>query len=157
MDLSYDIVKNTLLQHGSAYANGVHARWLFHGTGSAEVNQEIVEDPRVGFKPWLNERGLWGKGVYFARDAAYPIACPGCCNTCLDDDGNMMVLLCLVQTGLPCVGEEHITGNIPKVHDEMRPQKIRYDTFVDCLSNPEIFVVPQGVANAYPAYIIHFS
>jgi len=67
-----------------------------------------------------------------------------------------MVLLCLVQTGLPCVGEEHIKTDLPKVHDGLRP-KIRYDTLVDCPSNPEMFVVPQGGANAYPAYTIHFS
>lgn len=157
MDSSYDIVQKRLKLHGSKYVNGVHARWLFHGAGSAEIVEEIVGDPSVGFKPWFNQRGLWGKGVYFARDVAYSIECPGCCNTCLDDDGNMMVLLCLVQTGLPCVGEEHMTENMPKVHEGMRPQKIRYDTFVDCPSNPEIFVMPQGVANAYPAYIIHFS
>ena len=101
----------------------------------------MIENPDQGFKPWLNERGLWGQGVYFARDAVYSI--------------NKMIMLCLVQTGLPTIGEEHLT-EAPKVHEEMRP-KIQYDTFVDCPSNPEMFVAPQGKSLAYPAYIIHFS
>ena len=56
---------------------------------------------------------------------------------------------------LPTVGEEHMT-EVPKVHEELKP-KISYDTFIDCPSNPEMFVAPQGKALAYPAYIIHFS
>lgn len=155
MDNGYSTVKTKLTRVGAQYENGVHGRWLFHGAGSADTVDAIVADPDQGFKPWLNERGLWGKGVYFARDAIYSIECPGCCNTCEDADGNMMVLLCLVQTGLPTVGEEHMK-EVPKVHDELRP-KISYDTFVDCPSNPEIFVAPQGKTLAYPAYIIHFS
>ena len=99
--------------------------------------------------------GLWGQGVYFARDAIYSVECPGCCDDCYDDDGNKMLMLCLVQTGLPTVGEEHMT-EVPKVHEKLKP-KISYDTFIDCPSNPEMFATPQGKILAYPAYIIHFS
>ena len=155
MDTGYETVKKKLLNVGCPYENGVHARWLFHGAGSKDVVQMIVEDPDNGFKPWLNERGLWGQGVYFARDAVYSVECPGCCDNCIDDEGNQMLMLCLVQTGLPVVGEEHIK-DAPKVHEGMRP-KISYDTFIDCPSNPEMFVTPQGKALAYPAYVIHFS
>jgi len=156
MDAGYGVVKNNLTRVGCQYENGVHARWLFHGAGSAEVVEEIIEDPRVGFKAWYNERGLWGQGVYFARDAAYSIECPGCCDECFDAEGNRMLLLCLVQTGLPTVGEQHLTRDMPKVHEGMRP-KISYDTLIDCPSNPEMFVTPVGLSLAYPHYIIHFS
>ena len=73
--------------------------------------------------------------------------------SCLDEDRNMMVLLCLVQTGIPCVGEEGI-NHMPKVHADLNP--MRYNSFVDCASNPEIFVVQQA-SQIYPAYVIHFS
>jgi len=139
---------------GAAFEGGVHTRWLFHGCGSSGALSEIVNDPVGGFNALLNARGLWGQGLYFARDAAYSYRCPGCCDTCRDDDGHMMVMLCLVSVGLPCVGEEGMK-HFPKVHDGLRPQ-VRYNSFVDCPSNPEIFVVNRGV-DVYPAYIIHFS
>ena len=31
-----------------------------------------------------------------ARDSAYPYRLDGACNTCFDDDGHMMMMLCLV-------------------------------------------------------------
>ena len=62
----------------------------------------------------------------------------------------------LLQSGLPCVGEQHLTRDMPMVHEGLRP-KISYDTYVDCPSNPEMWVMPQGAALAYPAYIIHFA
>ena len=104
MDAGYGVVKKNLERIGCPYENGVHARWLFHGAGSAEIVDEIVNDPQVGFKPWYNERGLWGQGVYFARDAVYSVECPGCCDECYDEEGDRMLMLCLVQTGLPTVG-----------------------------------------------------
>lgn len=156
MELEYGVIKQNLIAVGSKYENGVHARWLFHGAGSAETLKKIVKDPKVGFKPWFNKRGLWGKGVYFARDAIYCLECPGVLTHCLNDQGYKMILLCLVQAGLHCVSEQHIVEDMPEVHEDL-PIQVRYDTFVDCPSNPEMFVVPQGGANAYPAYIIHFA
>ena len=118
----------------------------------------------------LNERGLWGKGVYFARDAVYSIECPGCCDDCYDDEGNKMIMLCLVQTGLPTIGEEHLT-EAPKVHEGMRPKIRRHvrrlsvePRDVRCTAGQESglpglhhpLLVTMG-EQAYPAYIIHFD
>ena len=72
---------------------------------------------------------------------------------CLDDDGCKMLLLCLVECGLSCVGEEHMRI-MPKVHPTRG--KWRQLTYVDYASNPEIFVVGRG-EQVYPAYIIHFE
>ena len=115
----------------------------------------IVDDPENGFEPALNERGLWGQGIYFARDATYSWKCPGCCDTCLDGDGDMMVMLCLVSVGVPCVGEQGLKKTA-KLHGDLRPKGFAYGSFVDCPSNPEIFVVRQG-PDIYPAYVIHFT
>ena len=67
----------------------------------------------------------------------------------------MMVMLCLVTTGIPCVGEQHFKKPA-SFHDDIQPRKFAYGSFVDCVSNPEIFVVRNG-ADVYPAYVIHFS
>ena len=63
----------------------------------------------------------------------------------------MQCLLCLVEVGLPTVGEEHMK-NYPKVHPELR---LTYTSYVDHPANPEIYVV--SGENAYPAYILHFD
>lgn len=63
-----------------------------------------------------------------------------------------MILLCLVDTGLSCVGEQHMRVQ-PRMHPGNKP--VTYMSYVDCASNPEIFV-SMG-EQAYPAYIIHFS
>ena len=94
---------------------------------------------------------LWGYGSYFARDASYSVHA-GYCEDCRDDDQNRMVLLCLVECGLSCVGEEHMKV-MPKTHPERK--LLPYMSYVDYASNPEIFVVDGQ--QAYPAYIIHFD
>ena len=139
---------------GVEFETGVHVRWLLHGAGSADAVNCIVDDPVGGFNSQLNKRGLWGEGVYFARDAVYPDTLQGACDTCLDDDDNKMVMLCLVNVGLPCVGEEGMK-NFPKIHPELKPP-LRYGSYVDSTSNPEIFAVTRHT-DVYPAYIIHYS
>jgi hypothetical protein len=54
---------------GAGCEGGVHTQWLFHGAGSTDVLNSIVNDPMTGFAKELNVRGLWGHGVYFARDS----------------------------------------------------------------------------------------
>ena len=133
----------------------MHSRWLFHGAGSADALENIIDNPMTGFAPQmgLGNGGvnLWGYGSYFARDASYSVHA-GYCEDCRDDDQNRMVLLCLVECGLSCVGEEHMRI-MPKTHPERR--QLPYMSYVDYASNPEIFVV-DGL-QAYPAYIIHFK
>ena len=135
---------------GGKYVGGVHSRWLFHGTGSASALDNIVKSPMNGFAPQVGTRAIWGYGSYFARDAAYPVN-GGFCNECLDAQHNNMIMLCLVECGVPCVGEEHIK-NWPRVREEF---PLNYSSFVDSASSPEIYVVPG--AQAFPAYIIHFQ
>ena len=100
---------------------------------------------------------LWGYGSYFARDASYSIHA-GYGRNCRDEEGNKMLLLCLVECGLSCVGEGGPGGAdpmriMPKVHPERK--QLTYMSYVDYASNPEIFVTMGE--QAYPAYIIHFD
>ena len=155
MDTLYGNVKDSFERLKVSFQGGVHTRWLFHGTGSAEVVTKIVEDPTgVGFSPLATERHLWGKGTYFARDAAY---CKDIkvCDKCLDEEGHMMIIMCLVVVGVPCLGQETV-ATTELIHPQMRPVKLRYTSMVDDLSNPEIYVVQAG-QDIYPAYVIHFS
>ena len=152
LETGYGIVKSQLEKAGVAIQGGVHTRWLFHGT-SKEVLDDIVEEGAQGFQPLLNEKHIWGQGIYFARDSAYSWH-SGWCNDCIDKDGHKMIIMCLVSTGIPLVGEEEFK-NMPKIHEDMRP-RMRYHSFIDCPSNPEIFVVQKN-DQVYPAYVIHFS
>ena len=141
-------VKRMMQRAGVEYLGGVHSRWLFHGTSDAPALDNIIGDPMEGFADAVRHR--WGEGAYFARDAAYSVG-GGYCDDCLDGDGNRMILLCLVETGLPCVGEEDLSTR-PKVHPTM---SLKYNSFVDWPSNPEVFSVKGQ--HAYPAYVIHFE
>lgn len=108
----------------------------------------IISDRAAGFAPMLSTRALWGKGVYFARDAAYSVPFS---NSCRDDKGFKMMLLCQVEVGLPCVGEPHM-NHMPEVHPERGEH---YHSFVDSASNPEMYVIEHS-AQASPAYVVHF-
>ena len=65
-----------------------------------------------------------------------------------------MILLCLVECGLSCVGEGHI-NIMPRTHQPPGKPRLPYMSFVDYAANPEIFVTMGE--QAYPAYIIHFD
>jgi len=170
-------VKKALESVGEPYVAGVHSRWLFHGVGGASVDEatenleSIIENPTSGFAPQmgLGNGGvnLWGYGSYFARDASYPVHA-GYGSNCLDEERDKMLLLCLVECGLSCVGEEHMRI-MPKVTynssarntcascpTTRRWKQLTYNSYVDYASNPEIFVVARG-EQVYPAYIIHFD
>jgi hypothetical protein len=147
--------KKMLESFGEQYEAGVHSRWLFHGAGSTDALENIIENPMTGFAPQMGlgngGTNLWGYGSYFARDASYSVHA-GYCNDCRDEDQNRMALLCLVECGLSCVGEGHMRI-MPKTHPERR--QLPYMSYVDYASNPEIFVTMGE--QAYPAYIIHFD
>lgn len=91
---------------------------------------------------------MWGVGIYFARDAQYP-----------DDhgffgqpreDGSKDMLMCLVCTGMSVLGDEAYAIK-PYRHGTNH----RYNSYVDSLSNPEIFVVNTSAA-VFPAYVITY-
>ena len=109
----------------------------------------IVNDRVAGFAPMLSKRALWGKGVYFARDAAYSVPFA---NNCRDDKGCKMMMLCQVEVGVPCVGEPHME-HMPLIHPDRGE---RYHSFVDSAANPEMYLI-EHASQASPAYIVHFK
>ena len=91
---------------------------------------------------------MYGKGVYFARDAAYSIRsfCP------VDKDGYRYIYLARVLTGWYVEGTK----------DMMLPPNLpghkcaKYDSTVDQIPFPQIFVAFHD-AQAYPEYLIKFK
>jgi len=60
------------------------------------------------------------------------------------------MLLCLLMSGIPCLGDPNHRGVLP-----IRQGRHRYNSSVDSISNPEIYVT-QTPGAAYPAYVITF-
>ncbi|CAK0879273.1 unnamed protein product [Prorocentrum cordatum] len=90
----------------------------------------------------------WGSGTYFARDARRAVA-GGLCPRAAD--GTRSVLLCLLTTGVPCLGDPQHRGVLP-----MRHSPHRYNCAVDSLSSPETYVL-QHPGAAHAAYLITFA
>jgi hypothetical protein len=141
------IIQQGLEQQGLRFRPGLHTRWAFHGSAAVDA---IVNDPVAGFQPLLGgsrANMVWGPGTYFARDAKY-IYDGGFARTL--PDGSAQTLLCLMVTGMACLGDPDHKGLLP-----IRSGRHRYNSSVDYLSNPEIFITQYSHA-AYPAYVITF-
>jgi len=143
----FDSLKRSISDQGLVFETGVHTRWAFHGTDAID---SIVTNPMTGFQPLASgSKGsaLWGSGTYFARDAKY-VAEGGFVRH--GPDGSLRMLLCLIMPGMPCLGGPEQKGVLP-----LRQGTHRYNSAVDSLSNPEIFVLQYSGA-AYPSYLISF-
>jgi hypothetical protein len=108
---------------------------LFHGTSEEAINLIAAG----GFNPEFNKASAYGKGTYFAEKASYSFSYMK-----QGRDGVAYMFLCTVQTGRMCRGSNQLVINTEN-----------YDSAVDNLDNPTIFVSPHAAA-AYPKYIISF-
>jgi len=130
---------------------GIHTTWGFHGA-SAEAIESIIMNPVAGFQPLASgsrSASVWGSGTYFARDAQYVAGSHFC--GAPNIDGTCQMLLCLMITGLPCLGNPDNKGVLP-----VRQWPHRYNSSVDSLSSPEVYVI-QHPSAAYPAYLLSFA
>jgi hypothetical protein len=144
----YECLQRSIEDQGLTFQPGVHTRWAFHGTAQIA---SIIEDPITGFPPLAcgtRLGSLWGSGTYFARDARYVVDGNFCRQA---RDGTRQILLCLLMTGMPCLGDPQHHGVLP-----YRQKPHRYNSSVDSLSSPEIFIM-QHPGAAYPAYLITFA
>jgi len=151
-DAHHKNLRASLHDQGIAFEGGVHVKWLFHGTTSEAAIASIVKDPMSGFKMSMagsTAGTLWGAGTYCARDPHY----------CFDHgfyarggDGSCKLFLCLVETGMPTVGDPELSLDMLP----FRQQHHRYTSVVDSLSNPEVFCVGHAPA-LFPAYLITFA
>ena len=87
---------------------------------------------------------MYGQGSYFARDAA----------TSLNwTRGSQLIIVARVLVGDSALGTFNCV--MPPARDPSNPLGERFDSCVDFLSNPSIFVTFE-FGQSYPAYIIHF-
>jgi len=143
----YESLRKSIEDQGISFEPGLHTRWAFHGTSALE---SIVNNPMAGFQPLLSGTrlgSLWGAGTYFARDAKYVVDTNLCSPAA---DGTRKMLMCLLMTGMPCVGSPDHLWVLP-----FRQTSHRYNSAVDSLSSPEIFVM-QHPSSAHPAYVVTF-
>jgi hypothetical protein len=120
-------------------------RWLWHGT-NAEVMNKIMQQ---GFNRSFCGKNAtaYGKGVYFARDAAYS-AYPT--YSVPDKEQNKYMMACRVVVGEYCLGK--MDALTPDIRDATTQSL--YDTTVGCLRDdtmvkPSIYVTYHD-AQAYP-------
>jgi len=138
-----ETLQTSIEAQGLNFKPGIHTRWAFHGTQQVE---SIVNDPH-GFQPLAGSRCVWGLGTYFARDAKY-VSEGG---FCLKAKEGSIMLMCLLMNGMPCLGDAKHQGVMP-----YRQKPHRYNSAVDSLSSPEIFIMHHSAASL-PAYVITFT
>lgn len=133
-----DKVENPIVKaRFDAYASTkTNIQRLFHGTKESNM-RFIVEN---GFRSEYNTTSAFGKGTYFAKDAIYSKEYAKSSH-----DEISFMLVCDVVVGNSCM------GSLKKVLDQSQ-----YDSMVNNLKNPTIFVVPNDDA-AYPTYVIAFD
>jgi len=146
----YNSLARAIEDQEVAFEPGVHTSWAFHGADANAIDS-IVNNVVAGFQPLASgTRGasLWGSGTYFARDARY-VADGGFCGQPAID-GTRRMLACLLMSGIPCLGDPQHKGVLP-----FRKKPHRYNSSVDCLASPEIYITQQSGA-AHAAYLITF-
>ncbi|KAM3916450.1 protein mono-ADP-ribosyltransferase PARP15-like [Leptodactylus fuscus] len=142
---SFTINKQTVNRKNPGLKNIKH---LYHGT-SAEA---IININRDGFnRVYCGKNGTaYGNGTYFALEAEYSSS--ETYSPC-DVNGKKYIYQAAVITGRYCAGKSsykeapHIDGD---------PNKGRYDSVVNNVGNPTIFVVFHDDV-AYPEYLITFK
>jgi len=127
--------------------SSLERKWLFHGT-TAEVVPKIIQQ---GFNRSFCGRNatMFGKGVYFARDAAYSSSKA---YSAPDATGIQRMFLCRVVVGMVCQGVKDAV--CPSVRDA--DKHLLFDTTVDNVNDSGIFVTYHD-AQAYPEYLVHFQ
>lgn len=122
---------------------GNNERQLFHGTQHNNIKAINTQ----GFnRSFCGVHGVsYGRGVYFARDSSYSVGYAS-------GSGSRYMYLARVLVGQYCVGNSSMI--VPPPKDSFRPE-ILYDSVVNNVSNPSIFVVFYD-SQCYPEYLITF-
>jgi len=143
---TYAVKRQTILSREQGVDSGrLERRWLFHGTNT-EVLDKIIQQ---GFNRSFCGKNatMYGKGVYFARDARY-----SCSKTYSvpDSCGVQHMFACRVTVG------EYVGGVKDALTPGVRVGNVLYDSTVDVMDDPNLFVCYHD-SQAYPDYIIHFT
>ena len=147
----------------SVGSGGVHVRRVFHGASTPRNTMGIVDD---GFRQPHAGKGSgvfqYGRGCYFARDAALaaryssqvdmPLA-----HLVADNPDRLVGTHCIFLANM-IVGDmavgRHDSPQAPKIPDSACQR--RFDTLTDKEDDPMILVSTDD-AQCYPAYLLFFS
>mmetsp|Transcript_99421 Transcript_99421/g.157293 ORF Transcript_99421/g.157293 Transcript_99421/m.157293 type:complete len:419 (-) Transcript_99421:105-1361(-) len=134
-------------REGSSSTTECERVWLFHGT-NAETVPKIIQQ---GFNRSFCGKNatMYGKGVYFARDAAYSARAT---YSIPDSSGIQRMFLCRVVVGEYCKGVKDALAPDPRD----KTGTLLYDSTVDTVKDPSIFVTYHD-AQAYPDYLVYFK
>ena len=93
---------------------------------------------------------MYGRGVYYARDASYSSSST---YSPPDANGYKYIYLAKVLTGQFCQGNSSMI--VPPAKNPYKDPNVLFESTVDSVSNPSIFVVFHD-AQSYPEYLIVF-
>ncbi|KAH0617007.1 hypothetical protein JD844_028563 [Phrynosoma platyrhinos] len=122
----------------------VDERLLFHGTSTSHLHDICAQN--FDWRICGTHGTLYGKGSYFARDASYSH------RYCHSKTRVKTMIVARVLVG------DYVPGNSAYLRPPSRPKQSDcfYDSCVDSLLNPSIFVIFEK-HQIYPAYIIEYE
>ncbi|XP_054032652.1 protein mono-ADP-ribosyltransferase PARP14 [Dryobates pubescens] len=142
---TYQIKKISLCKKNR---NQNNEKLLFHGTPSSSLSMINYNGFNRGFAG-KNGASI-GNGTYFAVDASYSAQKTW---STPDVDGKRYMYLARVLTGKYCLGRKGLITPPPKHSSD--PTDL-YDSVVDCVNAPTMFVIFNDI-QAYPEYLITFK
>jgi len=119
---------------------------LFHGTREEHINSIT----RHGFLRDFNQNAAYGRGTYFAKNAAYSLAER---YTPPNTKGERFIILSRVLVGEVCRGKSGMT-----VPDEKPKGQVLYESMVDSLAAPTVHILSAGSdGQSYPEFVVTFK
>ncbi len=135
-----------LMQHNAQTAAGVDANtqelMLYHGTDSEQVVRGIAVNG-FDFRVSGKNATCFGQGAYFAKHASYSHRYTGCNKTRFMYRARVLV-------------GQYTVGHSGLKRPPHRRGHLLYDSCVDSVSNPSIFVIFHQ-DQAYPEYLIQYE
>ena len=155
MRQTYIVKRNTVISRDKSLVGGkrksvsrFERSYLWHGTDENTVEKIIQQGFNRSFCG--KNATMYGKGVYFARDASY--SSDDTYSPPSKPSGHKYILACNVIVGEFCLGKTN--ARTPDLRDAAK--NILYDSTVDNLHNPSLYVTYHD-ACALPEYLIVFK
>ena len=122
----------------------INEEMLFHGTSFENITKII----NTGFNRDYNIHSMYGKGTYFSNQAL--IASKYCKK--IGNTNYYAMLACKTYIGVSTVGRQYMNKNELYMNDKVT----QYDSLVNDLMNPAIFVINRDY-HAIPCFILIFT
>ncbi|PVD35531.1 hypothetical protein C0Q70_02494 [Pomacea canaliculata] len=144
----YCSARRAMTPRGQSHED-VAERQLFHGTPTLQAARGICANSFDFRRSGENVGTVWGKGAYFSTTAKYSHSYTRV-HTTLTGDPLRFMFLGRILVGQYTLGHSSYTK--PPERDRLK----MYDSCVNDLSNPTIFVI-FDLTQSYPEYLIEYS